>query len=158
MFKKLNLFLLLFVGIVFSQNLSPKYIVYKETTLSSAAEVITIQQPATGAKIVNVTDAYIYCSVACNPTVEINGTPATTTSLAVIAGGSLQQPSAVTAWSGSNVGVGTVVSKIPVPAGTAFPLDMTGLQLSGPGTSKNITIRTDAITGTVRIQFRILEQ
>lgn len=157
MFKKLSL-LLSFIVILNSQNLNPKYVVYKETTLSSTAEVITIQQPASGAKIVNFTDAFIYCSVACNPQVEINGSGATTTALAVIAEGSALPASPTTAFSASNVGGGTIVGKFSITAGNTYPIDLIGVQLQGNSTAKNITIRTDAISGTVRIQFRWIEQ
>jgi hypothetical protein len=158
MFKNLR-FIFLFTSILLSQNINqPKYIVYKETTLSTAAEVITIQQPAVGAKIVNFTDAFIYCSVPCNPQVELNGTAATATALTITPGSTLLATTSTTAWSASNVGSGTVVAKFAVPAGTTYPLDLSGIQLSTNNTSKNITIRTDAISGIVRIQLRWIEQ
>lgn len=158
MFKKLSILSILAITLLAQNITQPKYLVYKETTLSSAAEVITVQQPASGGKIVNFTDAYIYCSVACNPTIEINGTAASATTLAVIPLSNTLNASPTTAWSASNAGVGTVVGKFSIAAGIPYPLDLSGMRMQGNSNTTNMTVRTDSITGTVRIQIRWIEQ
>jgi hypothetical protein len=158
MFKKLSLFILL-ISYIFGQSPNAaKYVAYKETSLSSSAEVITIQQPSSGGRNIFLADAFIYCSVVCNPQIEMNGTGATTTPLTVALGSNTLQSATATAFSASNVGSGTVLAKFALTAGQNQPIDLTGLQLHGNSIANNISIRTDAITGTVRIQFRWVEQ
>lgn len=158
--RSFKLFILpLIATILFAQDLTtPKYEIYKETSLSSAAEVITLQQPSTGAKNVYPTDGSVYCSVDCIITFEKNGTAATTTALAV---NSLQDnaptPSA-TAFSASNVGTGTVINKLNITAGNTQPLDFVGMGLSDNNTAKNYTMRTNSISGTVRVVWRWIEK
>lgn len=127
------------------------YVAVKETALTGAAEVITIQQPATGALTVRFKTAWVDCSVACTITVERNGTGATATTLtpSPLNSGTAKAK----AWSGSNVGTGTVISKFSLPAGSGVPLNLAGITLVGNGISKNLTIRTSSITGTVHINI-----
>lgn len=143
--------LLVFTLVAHAQD----YSVVKETVLAAAAEVITVQQPASGALTVRLKSAYIDCSVACTITLERNGTVAagSTITPAPLNAGTAK----VTAWSSSTVGTGTVISKFTLPAGGGVPLDLSGISLIGNGTGKNFTIRTSSITGTVHVNIKLTE-
>lgn len=148
--------LLLMVALCYGQ--APKrvnaYTASRENTgLSNSAEVVTIQQPASGSRTVVFKRASIYCSVACTVTLERDGTAATATSLTVVKAHSGAATATATAWRGSDVGVGTVVSKHYIGAGTTLPLDLSAMYLIGDGTAKNLTLRTSAITGTAVINI-----
>ena len=145
--KKLLLVLLVCALGVAAQE----YTVTKETTLSSSAEVITVQQPATGAKIVRFVGAYIYSAGACGITLERTGTAATSTALTRVPLHESMAAATATAWYSSNVGTGTTLGKYLVPAGGSLTLDLTGLALYGNGTGKNVTIRTASCTGDAKI-------
>ncbi len=79
------------------------FTVRKNTVLTAAAEVITLQQPATGSKTVNFIGFYIDCSVACTVTLERNGAAATSTALTVNNINPNEPTIAGIAWSSSNV-------------------------------------------------------
>jgi hypothetical protein len=122
--------------------------VYQEVSLTSSAAVVTVQQPASGAREVTFEGAVIYCSVTCIVTLEMNGTAATTTSGTVIKLNTKAPTAKAVVFTSSNVGVGTVIQKYESPAG----ISKSGLSLGViSGTQQNITLRTDSITGTVRI-------
>ena len=128
------------------------YEALKETALAAAAEVVTIQQPATGSRTVYFKEAYVYCSVACTFTVERDGVAAAGTALTVLLLHAGNPATAVTAWHTSNVGAGTTVSPTyALGAGDYIIIDLTRFVLVGDGTAKNLTVRTNSITGTVRI-------
>lgn len=141
-------------GIALGQN----FTVFKETSLSGAAEVITIQQPATGARTVRPGTAYLYCSAACAITIERNGAAATATALTVVDPNMTGALPKFTAWSGSNVGAGTVVGRIRFSTGGGFmPLDLSNFLMIGNGTTINLTLRTDAVTGIVIFMISVTE-
>jgi len=122
--------------------------VYQEVSLSGTAAVITVQQPVSGAREVTFEGAVIYCSAACVLTLEINGTPATATAGTVIKLNTKAPTARAVVFTSSNVGVGTVVGKYESPTGIA----KSGLSLGVvTGTAQNFTLRTNAITATVRI-------
>lgn len=127
------------------------YSTSKTTALSGAAEVVTVQLPATGTNTVNFLGAWVDCTVACTLTVERNGTAATSTTLAVNNINPGQTAAATTGWSSSNVGTGTVISRIGIAAGGGVSIDLTKVRMTGNGTNQNLTIRTNSITGTVNI-------
>lgn len=128
------------------------YSVSKTTALSGASEVITIQQPASGAAVLRFIGAYIDCSVACTGTIERNGTAATNTTLTIANVNPGETSPVSTAWSSSNVGTGTVISRFSIPASGATNIDLSKVYLAASGgTNKNLTIRTSSITGTVNI-------
>jgi hypothetical protein len=130
------------------------FVAYREATLVAAAEVVTIQQPATAPANVWFDGLSVYCSVACAFTLERNGTAATATEIT---------PAAITpglaakakAFHGSDVGTGTVIARYVVPAGATVPVSVRGMKLRwNGGTGENLTIRTDAISGDVKILVR----
>jgi len=134
------------------------FTVRKQTVLAAGAEVVTVQQPSTGAKLVRFIGAYFDCSVACSFTLERNGSAATSTALAVNNLNPGEQPPTTTAWSASNVGTGSVIWSYNCAAACSVPIDLTGLQFgSGGGTGTNLTLRSNSITGTVDIAFKFTE-
>ncbi len=146
----IRLLLLFSIAIVgYSQAV---FTVSKTTALSGSAEVITVQQPATTGKVVRGIGAYMDSTAACSITIERNGTAATTTTL-VPANLNTDQPVATTtAYSASNVGTGTVVSRATVGAGGWLFIDLSRLyMLPGAGTGTNFTLRTGSCTATVNI-------
>jgi hypothetical protein len=127
------------------------YCATKSTSLSGTAEVITIQQPATGAKYVRFSGASVYASVETGLTLERDGTAATSNTLTTAALSALSTASTATAWSASNVGSGTTLATYTVPVGQTLVLDLSNVWLIGDGTAKNLTLRTSAVTGTVKV-------
>ena len=60
-------------------------------------------------------------------------------------------------YSASNVGVGTVLHKETLGAGGRVVLDLSGYSMFDEGTGRNYTIRTNSVTGIVRIALRFRE-
>lgn len=126
-----------------------RFSVYKATSLSGAAEIVTIQQLAAAGKLIKVESVDVYCSVACVVTLELDGTAATGTALTPT---TITTGTAVAdAFHTSDVGVGTVVSKKHVTAGQTLPINMGYATLPTGSTANNFTVRTDSITGDVKI-------
>ena len=132
------------------------YIAYKETALTSATEAITIQ----AGKTLNIypQSAVVYCSAATDITFAVNGTAATSTTLAETAlnGAPAAQG---TAYSASNVGSGTTVEKISIlTGGGTFIEDLTKLVLyNTPGGTQNLTVSTSSTTATCRFKILFIE-
>lgn len=153
--KKLLLSAILFSSVCFGQV----YVVQKTTALTASAEVITVQQPATGARQVNFIAAYFDCSSACSFTLERNGTAASSTSLAVRNVNPGETVAATTAFSASNVGTGTVLGAYNCPNSCSVSIDLTGIVFSQVnGTGANLTLRSNSITATVDITFKYSEK
>lgn len=128
-----------------------RYSYYKESSLSSAAEVVTIQSKASTSRRILFDGAYVFCSASCTFTVEKGGASATTTAGSVIPINTSVVTSAV-AFHTSNVGEGTALAKYPLAAGEGLPVDLKGVVLpSGAGAARNLTIRTSSMSGTVRV-------
>ena len=152
--KKFLLILTLSVGICQAQV----YTAAKNTALTTAAEVVTIQQPATGSRQVTFISVYFDCSVACQFTLERNGTAASSTSLAVKNVNPNETAPSSVAWSSSNVGVGTTIGIYNCASACALSIDLTGVAFSqGSTAGTNITMRSNSITGTVDVIFKFKE-
>lgn len=148
--------------LVFSAGLAlaqPTFNAYYEATLAGSPAVVTVQQPAANAaSTVRFKTASVYCSVACDVTVERSGTAATSTALTPVSVNASMTAAAKTkAFSASNAGVGTVLNKFTIGAGGTMAIDLMPLTLSGAGTDKNLTFRTSSVTGTVRITIQFEE-
>jgi hypothetical protein len=136
---------------------APWFSTFKETSLSASAEVITVHVAASSAqrRRVYLDSASVYCSVVCTITLEQAGTAPTTTALAAV---SLNQNTNLTpvaaAFSASNVGTGTTITKHDVQAATILALDLKGIILPFVGATSNFTIRTSSITWTARITIK----
>jgi hypothetical protein len=125
---------------------------YSEATPSGAAVVVTIQQPSTGARQLVFEGATIYCSVACVPALEINGAAATATAGTATKLDTRAPAATAAVFTGSDVGAGTVINRYPIAAGGQTTIFKAGLTLGvSTGVRQNLTIRTDSISGTVRI-------
>lgn len=132
-----------------------EYVALKTTTLSATAETVTVQQPASGAKDVYFVDALVHSSVAATLTIERDGTAATTTTLTPVKTNSWIPTATATAFHTSNAGSGTAVSNaIDIPANTNVTIDLSSFNLLGAGTAKNLTLKTNSITGTVKIRIK----
>ena len=135
------------------------YTYEKETSLSGAAETVTVQLPTGSNKTVQLIGAEVYCSVACTPELLRDGTAATTTAGTVVPLNvhTTTPAAAATVFHTSNVGSGggTHIRYYTVPAGTTVSIDLSDKGLT-PG--KNITLKTNSITGTARIYFQWREQ
>ena len=154
--KRFLTLLLFSAGLTFAQS---AYVAYNEAVLAGTASVVTVQQPASNsARIVRFVAASLYCSAACDVTLERNGTAATTTALTPTPINTTTSAAKAKAFSASNVGAGTVLSKYSLVAGGTMVIDLAVMNLSGTGTTKNLTFRTSAITGTARITVQFNEE
>ena len=134
------------------------YTLYKETNLTAAAEVITVQQPAGGTgKRVELIDATLYSAVAADFTLERDGTAASSTTLTPTPWRSGMPVATAGGYSSSNVGTGTVLHKETLTAGGRVVLDLVGYSMFDEGAGRNYSIRTNAVTGIVRIALRFKE-
>ena len=131
-----------------------RFFVEKKTT---GAETITIQQPASGGRRVFLELANIYCAVAAVIELEKNGTAATATALTRNVIGPSDFSAVATAWSASDVGNGTTITWLRVPAGDAKSFDLEGLYMQGNGTGVNYTFRSDC-TGDGEYYIRWREE
>lgn len=127
-----------------------------DVVLNAAATTLTIQKPATVAgvtgKNIALESLTIYCSVACNVTQAYNGTGATTTAATVTPIPPNSSTPTSTAFSASNVGVGTAVGGIThVPAGGTVTIPVPLVVLFGAGIGSNYSITVGSITGTANI-------
>ena len=130
------------------------YATYHEVTPNGAAVVVTVQQPSTGARQLVFEGATIYCSVACVPALEVNGTAATVTAGTLIKLDTRAPSATAAVFTGSDVGAGTVINRYPVAAGQQISIAKSGLLLGvDSGSKHNLTIRTDSISGTVRVSL-----
>lgn len=153
MLKILAGFVLLAVGAL-AQG---EYVIVRASSPSSAAEVVTVQQPATSAYKLNFVGAYFYCSVACEVTLERNGTAATATSSTPTPINSSYQAAKASGFYGSDVGTGTVIGKYTLAAGGSQVLDLAAIHITAQGTTNNLTLRTSSITGDVKIMIQFRE-
>lgn len=152
--------LILFSAVALAQVPSlAGYTANKETT--GTTEKITIQQPASGSRRIRFSQAYVYCSVACDVSQSRNGTAASSTTLAVAKLNPADAGAAsATAWSTSNVGAGTTIAPaVPLADGQDKTLDLTGLYMQGDGTTNNYTLSvTAASAATIRISIKWYEE
>lgn len=132
------------------------YVAYRSASLSTTAAAVTVQAGTT----LNVYfDSFtISCSVACTVTVAQNGVAATTTAFTPSPLNSAPAATS-TAYSSSNVGSGTTIETIPLAAGGYLNYDLSKLtaQSSANG-SQNLTVSTNAVSGTVIIKILYVER
>jgi hypothetical protein len=157
--KRFLLFLVLPLGL-FGQT---QYSASKATSLSGAAEVITIQgngssDPAFNrlTKVIALTSFDASCSVACSITLERDGTAATTTTLTPATLNAASPVATALAFSASNVGTGTVLAQYNVAAGGVLFVSLAGKELRTG--AQNLTVRTSSITGTVTVNLQWSER
>ena len=130
------------------------YGAYTSATPSTAAVVVTIQQPATVAarRQIQFEGAVLYCSVACSIGLEADGTAATATTGTTTKLDTRAPIAASGVFTGSDVGSGTVLNVYELAAGQQINVTKTGLLLGvDTGTRHNLTFRTNSISGTVHV-------
>jgi hypothetical protein len=139
--------------------LLPRYQANYTATLNAAASTVTVQATAVSDPV-SFEEADVYCSVACTATVSIDGTAATTTTLAVTGPiGLAAAASPPVAFSASNVGAGTALKTFNIAAGATLVLDLSPFGLPGSaGGASNLTIATNSITGTATTQIQWVDQ
>jgi hypothetical protein len=133
------------------------YVVWREATLSSSAEAVTIQQPANPTRLVRFSAVTAFCSAACTITLERGGTAATSTALTSNALSADTSAATALAFHTSNSSGATVLSKFDIAAGGSLTLDLKRLRLP-TSPSANVTLRTNSLTGSVRIGFTWQEE
>lgn len=116
---------------------------------------LTVQKLANDQTVIKFHAAWIYCASAQAATLSWNGTATTATTLVTVKLPGTIIASAATAWSGSNVGTGTVGPAYNVPAGSTFVIDLSAFTMGNTGTGTNVTVKTD---GTCTITFSWGEQ
>lgn len=126
-----------------------RYGAFRETTLESAAEAVTLQTASTAARTVFFEELEVYCSAECTVSIEQGGTAASGT-----AGTPIKRNTSATAvaavYVGSDAGTGTVIRKFVLGAGAYRTIDLRGMTWSGAG---RMTARIASMTGTVRISM-----
>ena len=127
------------------------YTAYYKFTPSESAAVLTVQQPAGASFNLQFVGAYVYCSVACEITLERNGTAASTTSFTPSPVNPNGYAATAVAYRDSNVGTGTVIAKYVLAAGTDKTIDLSGTRCKFGSGVENLTLRSASVTGEVRM-------
>ncbi len=138
-----------------TQPQSPLLARYQANATTSGAAKITVQATATSGAV-SFEEVDIYSSAGCTVTVYINGTPATTTTLAVVGPIGVAAGVPPAAFSASNVGTGTTLKTFVVPASGLLVLDLHPFYFPpGAGTGTNLTV---GVSATSTIQFQMVVQ
>lgn len=124
---------------------------------STTATAITIQQPASSARIVTGNLISGSCASACTIVIERNGTAATATSATITKPTDQTRNAAFTAWTASDVGVGTVVERVRLDGGGYFSIPISHIKMLAQGTAFNFTVRitldaAGSTYGTIRVK------
>lgn len=140
-----------------------QYVLFREATPAAAASVVTVQQPATGARNVRLVSIYVYCAVDCGFSLERDGTAATTTASTPTPMNSSVPVSKATGFHTSDVGTGVTLAKFSLVAKSSIVLSASNgglgnVSLTGQGTGKNITVRSSSISGLIQIAIMFTEQ
>ena len=136
------------------RGVNNQFFVRDADTLVAAALDVTVQQPATGSRLVVFDFAEVYCSAACVVSISRDGTAASTTAATEVSlNGGLT--ATATAFYDSNAGAGTAIKTLNLSAGQTATIDLDGFILEPDNsTANNLTIQTDAISGTAYIYIR----
>lgn len=129
------------------------YTVTRTKSLSGAATVLTIQQPATAANTVQAEWVKIFTDVAVTVELERDGTAATATGETEVGTSPNSPTPAATAFYDSDVGNGTTIDTFDLPADTMLVADLRRFKiyLVGVGMGKNFSLRSSSVSGNVRI-------
>lgn len=147
---------------IFAQQTGVTYTKVYEVTVSAAAAVSTLQQPSSPTKTAHLLGLQIYCSVACTATFEAAGAASTgTQSSGVPTSPSRTETSTIVHYAASNAAAATnPINKFKIAAGSEYPIGFTegtdGIRsnaILARTAGQNFTVRTDAITGDVKITW-----
>jgi hypothetical protein len=137
----------------------PAFRAYRETTKTATAEVITIQLPSRSAKRAEFSELFLYCEADIDVTIEQGGGAATSTSFAPVNINLRNIPSVASAYHTSNTTGGTTIDKLTLFGGSTAIIKLTGINLlSGQTVPQNLTIRTTAFTGLLRVRVEWQER
>jgi hypothetical protein len=151
---KTLLVILLLTSSLFAENF---YVASYGASLVASTDALTIQVGASTTKDIRPIVAWVRCSAACSFSLVINGTAATTTTLATVALPGATSASQATAWSASNVGSGTTLATYFLEAAGTYPIDLTKFALPH-GPKSNLTISIASFTGDWRPAIQWAEQ
>jgi hypothetical protein len=144
-----------------AQPYSATYTALYEKTVSAAAAVTSLQQPTSPSRAIKLIGVQIYCSVQCQPTVEFAGSASATASTAITSTSpSLTTPPTALFYTDSNATAPSVpMNKYVVPAGATQVISFIDERLGVSNTvltrvaGQNVTVRTDSITGNVKVTW-----
>lgn len=164
MIRLLALIAALAAPVALAQNTVRWFATTGKVSLTSAATAATIQQPSNGGSTASIDQIVVYCSAACEVSLEANGAAATATpgTIQPLLPSQLNAVIPQTFWTASNVGSGTSQGGlIEIPAGSTVPLCLSpscgaaGQVSIGPGlgSASNYTVRIASVTATVIIAF-----
>jgi len=140
------------VGIVADEPApGAQYTVTYSATLSATAGIVTVQQPATGSRNVQLVWASVFCSVTCYYTMERDGTAAANTAATVNKINPDARAATATVFTASDVGSGTVLGHYGNVGGGLQSFNLEDKTLHGNGTATNFTIRITALSGDVKV-------
>jgi len=146
-----KIILLLLLSITaYAQNTKGTYAYEKETSLSTAAETVSLHLPA-GSRTAKFVGATAYCSVTCTVTLKRDGTAPTTTAATAVKLNTTSSGASVVPYYSSNVGTSTTVKTYTLSAGEEKVIDLADKGLLG---GENVTLVTSSITGTARLYFQ----
>lgn len=134
------------------------YSIIDERTLSGAAGAVTIQQRSTAGRLLQFKWVTVACTVSCNVYLEKNGTAATGTAITPtpVNDSDAGTTPRFEAFHTSNVGAGTKLTPTyTVQANIPFTFDLDGVELQSPGTTKNLTLRIESMTGSYKVHFQV---
>lgn len=136
-------------GTAHAQSLPPTFTAIYEGSLSAAAGVATLQQPASPTKTITLLSLQLYCSVACTITLDAGGAASGSTT-AVRPTSPSQSEAATARWySDSNASAASVaIAKYYLAAGETRKVEIAGNMILAKAPSQNFTLRSNAITGT----------
>lgn len=140
-----------------------RYIVSHSVALAGTTKVVTIQQPATGAKRVEIESITVQCVGAdCPVLIDRDGSAATTTAALIVTALNPETAPAAgrkfLAYTDSNAGIGVALSPTwTVPDKAIFPIPFTGTFKESSGTTKNINVRVGPATATANFQIVVRE-
>jgi len=129
---------------------SPTFIAFKTHALVGAAATVTVQAPASGGKRTQFLYATIHTTAAAVVTLRRDGTAASTTALTPFAANS-SAAAKNGAYHTSNAGTGTTVEVRSIAADATEKWNLTPHYWDGNGTTKNLTLASDAITATLDV-------
>jgi len=143
--------LLLFSTIAFAQSSKGTFGYEKETSLSGAAETVTLHLPTGSTRTAKLVGATVYCSVVCTATLKRDGTAPTTTAGTAVKLNTASDAASVVPYHTSNVGTSTAIKIYNIAAGEEKVIDLSDKGLLA---AENVTLVTSSITGTARIYFQ----
>lgn len=128
-----------------AQGFDRNFVLLQTKSMSSDEVVLTLKQPSSGARLVELKAAVLQCASATSFTVEINcGTPATTTAQTPTPVGYPRTVPNVEGYVNSNAASCTVIGSMGVSAGFPAAIDLNGIWLAAAG--NDITLRSATVT------------